>query len=294
MEAEQAPAAGGPDWDDTVHRVHPVHAPLPPGGVQAGAAGDRGRTHHPLAGGGTTAGAGRGDSGSGLTAYPRTERDLRGKLAAARVDAASFERALTPCSLSDCRGTCCYDGVYVSDEAAEVIQTLADQEADFFRQVGLRLPEQVIVDGEWEGRVAGKKTAVAPYPFSRRVADYPSHFGDTACVFLLEDGRCGLQLLSLARGRHAWYYKPVACWMHPISVASGDGVELILFDEMNDPDQTPEYEGFIAHTFCGKTAACGRPAREVLEAELRCLGEIAGRDFVSEVHEREATARGQY
>jgi hypothetical protein len=216
------------------------------------------------------------------TAFPRAEADLRGRLADASVDADSFKRPLSRCSLAVCRGMCCYDGVYVTDDEAEVIQALAVREGDFFRAQGLELPPQVIVEGEWEGVVAGKKTAVVPHDFSREVPGFPRHFHDTECVFHMRDGRCGLQVLSEAHGRHPWYYKPLTCWLHPISIAPGDGGQgavVVLESVESDPYRVPGYDGYTAYTFCGRTDPCGQPASSVLDEEISFLGAIAGRDF---------------
>ena len=59
-----------------------------------------------------------------------------------------------------------------------MIEEVARQEAGFFRRLGLDLPEHVIVDGEWEGLVSGKKTAVAPRVLAGG-AGLPGHFKDT-------------------------------------------------------------------------------------------------------------------
>src|SRR5262245_36535000 len=57
-----------------------------------------------------------------LTAFPRTEVALRGTLATAPLDIPSFTRPVARCSLAACRGMCCYDGVYVNEEEAAVIE----------------------------------------------------------------------------------------------------------------------------------------------------------------------------
>ena len=97
---------------------------------------------------------------------------------------------------------CCYDGIYLSEEEAETLRGVAREHAGFFGALGLSLPEEVIVEGEWQGEQRGPKTAVRSRDLSREVPGYPPHFADTACVFLLEDGRCGLQALSESRGLH--------------------------------------------------------------------------------------------
>jgi hypothetical protein len=153
----------------------------------------------------------------------------------------------------------------------------------------------VVVEAEWQGEVSGLKTAVRPHPFARRVEGYPGHFKDTACVFLLEDGRCALQALAAERGRHPWYYKPFCCWQHPIAIvpaaeapgvpavagaAGTEGAVVRLDDETTDPYRLPDYDGYVSRTWCGRTAPAGRPASEVLSAELAFLGAIAGRDLL--------------
>src|SRR5581483_10295109 len=143
-----------------------------------------------------------------LTAFPRTEASLRDQLAGAPVHVESLRRPLVSCDLALCKGMCCHDGVYLGDDEAEVLADLAERETDFFRDLGLRLPDSVIVKGSFFGLVEGPKTATVPHAWRGRVADYPAHFSDTACCFLLEDGRCSLQVLSEARGKHRWFYKP--------------------------------------------------------------------------------------
>ncbi|HSB69029.1 MAG TPA: hypothetical protein VLT62_06830 [Candidatus Methylomirabilis sp.] len=222
------------------------------------------------------------DSGSGLTAYPGDEAALRRRLAGGRVDAGSFCRPVARCDIAACRGMCCYDGVYVSPESAAVIARLAVERADFFAGLGLQLPPRVIVEGGWVWKTGGLKTAVSPRAFSAAVRGYPSHFNDTACVFLTGDGLCSLQLLSQHQGRHPWYYKPVKCWMHPITLKGDEEGTLILHDERTDPYRFPGYAGFVSQIFCGRTCQGGKPASAVLVDELGFLSRIVGRDLLAE------------
>jgi hypothetical protein len=232
----------------------------------------------------------------GLTAYPEQEQRLRETHALAPLMVETLRRPIRRCDLAQCKGMCCYDGVYVEAEAADVLQRLARDEADFFRSLGMDLPREVIVMGEWKGRFKGPKTAVLPRPFSRTVEDFPAHFHDTACVFLTPDGRCGLQVLSQARGKHPWYYKPFTCWMYPLTTSYDDkraegekkpdkAVRIGLYDEHSDPCQLPEeenYPGYVSVIQCGRTAPCGEPAYRVLREELAFLGQIIGRDLAAE------------
>jgi len=145
--------------------------------------------------------------------------------------------------------------------------------------MGLILPEKVVEKSEWNG-VIGTKTATRPFPFRSLVQDYPAHFNETACVFLLDDGRCGLQILSEQEGKHPWYFKPFTCWLQPIKLSEA---AIRLFDESSDPNRLPNYDGFVIRTFCGRTETCGQPALEVLKEELEFLGELLGRDLLSEL-----------
>jgi hypothetical protein len=217
-----------------------------------------------------------------LTAFPRTEAVIRDLLADAPIHVHSLRRPLRRCDLERCKGMCCYDGIYLDDEEADVVAELARTEADFFSSLGLRLPEQVVVHGSWENLISGKKTAVVPWSGARAVAGFPAHFNATACVFHLDDGRCALQVLSVARGRHPWYYKPTGCWLHPLTTDRDNRPGLGLHDDKTDPCQAPGYPGFITSTFCGASPEQGDPAYEVLREELDLLGRIAGRDLYAE------------
>lgn len=208
---------------------------------------------------------------------------LRRRLIRGCVDSGSFRRRLARCDLAACRGMCCYDGVYVSQESAAVISAIATKHGDFLAGLGMELPGQVIVEGEWAGKKSGLKTAVRPRAFSQTVEGYPKHFADTACVFLTAEGLCALQLLSEHLGHHPWYYKPVKCWLHPITVDGGGPSVLILHSQKTDPYRLPHYDGFVSTIFCGRTCLEGEPAYTVLAEELAFLSRIVGRDLLAEV-----------
>ncbi len=239
---------------------------------------------------GTGADGGNTDNAN-VTAYAAEEADLRRRMDGGRVDAGSFQRPLARCEISSCRGMCCYDGVYVNQGSAAVIERVATTHAEFFAGLGLRLPDQVIVEGRWPWKPGGLKTAVAHRAFSRTVTGFPSHFNDTACVFLTRDGRCALQLLSVRLGRHPWYYKPVKCWMHPITLEGDARAVLLLHDARTDPYRVPGYDGFVSRIFCGRTCPGGAPASSVLADELTFLSRIVGRDLVAEAAAAPADVR---
>jgi hypothetical protein len=222
----------------------------------------------------------------GLTAFHRAERSLRERCADARLNAGEFQRKLSRCSLATCRGTCCYDGIPVDEDTASVLTQLAAERAASFADIGLELPEAVIVDSEWRG-ATGRKTAVKPFPFRSAVSDFPRHFNETACIFLLDDGRCGLQVIATGEGKHPWYYKPFACWLHPIKLSAA-GIR--LYDEATDPDRFPGYDGFACRTHCGRASSSGAAAAQVLGEELEFLGKLLGRDLLRELQSQIADA----
>jgi hypothetical protein len=206
-------------------------------------------------------------------------------LAAARVDAESFTRPLSRCDLGSCHGFCCSSGVHLRREEGERIPLLAKEHASFFASLGLRLPEEVVVDVEdAPGR---KATVTKAHPFRSTTAGFPDHFPETACVFHLDDGRCGLQVLSVELGEHPWHYKPAACWLHPVITPGNPsrGWRVTLPDEVSDPEAGPDAPGFTCVTGCGRTDPEGAPAHVVLEEELRFLGEWIGRDVVGEIRQ---------
>jgi hypothetical protein len=219
---------------------------------------------------------------AGITAFGESEAALQDRLKEARVSPQEFQRKLGRCRLDDCKGMCCYGGVAVDDGTAVVLQQLSVDRASDFRDLGLALPEVVVAATEWRG-VVGNITALKPRPFRSMLADYPSHFDETACVFLMDDARCALQVLAERDGKHPWYYKPFGCWLLPIKLSDS---EIRLYDDATDPFRFPDYDGFVSRIFCGKTCDRGLPAAEMLKPELELLGRLLGRDLVSEANAR--------
>jgi hypothetical protein len=225
------------------------------------------------------------------TAFPATARAVRDAFGETPVDAASFARPLTRCALADCQGTCCTEGVTLNAEEAMVLRALVRREDAALRALAPAMPAEPIVhdpvdqgDDEEDEEDAPARTALVPRRYHGVVAGYPAHFHDAACAFLTPDARCALQALADARDRPSWYWKPLACWLHPIALGA-DGIGL--------PDAASDRHaaagggegGFASATPCGRDAARGRPAHEVLAPELRALGALLGRDL-------EAEARG--
>ena len=231
---------------------------------------------------------------SSYSAYGATLSSLRALVRDLEIDHQALWRHLQPCDLGRCRGTCCHDGVYLDPDEAPVLEALVDQARSEIESTGVSLPESPIVSGSWRGTVSGPKTATRPEPMAERAEAYPAHFPDTACVFLLPDARCALQQLAVDRGLDPWYYKPATCWLHPLSIEAplrpGGPSRLTLHTPQSDPQRLPDYDGFTSRTPCGTIRTdSGRPAWQVLRAELDRLGRIGGRDLIGEIEAAQDT-----
>ncbi len=216
-----------------------------------------------------------------VAAFPETVKILAAQMSEARVDHAAFETLLRPCELSRCKATCCYDGVYVSDEEAGYIEDL----------VGDRLSDEMDAEAVIVCSGRGKKTAVRVAEEGELARDFPVHFAKTRCVFLDAGGYCGLQKLAMGDGVDPWQHKPLTCWMHPlVLVPAGRWEErpvLTIVNAGNDPQRLGGYAGYASCTHCGREDEGGMPAWQVLESELRRLGEICGRDVYGELSAEE-------
>jgi len=214
------------------------------------------------------------------SAFPQTVKILAQQIREARVDHSAFEVLIRPCEMHRCKGTCCYDGVHLSDEEAVHVEKIAT--ANGFNQ---GLP---VVEISSKG---GKKTATRKAEASELANDYPAHFPKTRCVFLDENSYCEIQKLSMQQGRHPWHDKPLTCWIHPlVLIPAGKWEErpvLTLVNSQNDPQKTSTYQGFASCTHCGREDASGSPAWKVLESELKMLGELCDRDIYSELSAEE-------
>ncbi len=231
--------------------------------------------------------SGRSAPFSAYSAYAATLGGLSDLVRVMDIDLAALRRPLSRCDLGRCRGACCHDGVYLDRDEVGVLGSVIDRHRSDIIALGADLPESPIVHGEWRGVVSGPKTATRPEPMAERAEDYPTHFPDTACVFLLADARCALQQLAVDQGLDPWHYKPATCWLHPLSIDQPDDgtVWLTLHDRDTDPQRFPDYDGFASRTACGVSPAdaTGQPAWRVLAPEIARLGEIGGRDLLGEI-----------
>lgn len=219
-----------------------------------------------------------------LTHYKETAADLQWQLKDALLDHEAFETLLLPCSLERCSATCCYDGVYLSEEEANGLEWLVENERERLLDYDLRLPEKVVVSAR---NGTAQKTAVREAEAGELAKDFPKHFEKTRCVFLDTMGRCGIQRMCMDDKLGDWYLKPLTCWIHPIVILPASKERsrslVTLVNRQNDPQKTDGYPGFASCTHCGREESGGLAAWRVLEKELKALSELAGRDFFGEL-----------
>lgn len=137
---------------------------------------------------------------------------------------------LKRCCLDECKGACCIFGVWVDRREVEDILANAKLIQPF-------MPEDLHNPGEWfvpvedddKNSPSGKviHTAVEPAPW---------HYGETACVFCREGGKCSLQMAGTANGLHPWRFKPYYCILHPLDLDDEgritlDTVDAVLAEE---------------------------------------------------------------
>ncbi|GAA5495061.1 hypothetical protein Rhal01_01231 [Rubritalea halochordaticola] len=216
--------------------------------------------------------------------YKDTARIVGDQVRRADVDHEAFSMLIKPCELSRCKATCCYDGVYLGLEEARIIYQLVDAARPRFEGYGLDLPQDVLMSAR-DGRAI--KTMVREAKPGELAKDFPKHFEKTRCVFLDDLGRCGLQRMSMEDELGDWYLKPLTCWIHPIVILppmNEREVPLVtLVNRDNDPQKKEGYPGYGSCTHCGREDKKGMPAYQVLEAEIKALGKLAGRDIHGEI-----------
>ncbi len=153
------------------------------------------------------------------------------------------------CELHACEGICCSDGAFLLPEEEALIHQVVAQHPEHFTH----LPANYIFDGEWEGNT-GRKTAVYAFNYKNK----PAHFANTRCAFSEQDGKCSLQTLAVKLAKHKWHYKPMGCWLFPLS-SDDKGLVAPPRTRRQDPNNLGKhYPGFATFTPCGKHDAKGK------------------------------------
>lgn len=216
-----------------------------------------------------------------LDATPETKKYFKRRLFRAPVDYESFMTPLRLCDIGQCFGMCCHDGVCLDDDEEHYVAAVVDAHPVFFRQtVGVTsenaFEDAIFLDSET------RKTRTRRFKYPPH-ANYPKHFPQTSCVFRMPDGKCALQALAMQHGEHPWAYKPLSCWLHPISLERDDRTMLWIPTKETDHLREPDYPGYAPYTHCGCATPGGKPAYQILKMEIETLGAIVGRDFWGEM-----------
>lgn len=130
-----------------------------------------------------------------------------------RINPRMFDsEPLQRCCLKECKGACCVFGVWVDPREMEDILSNAKKIIPFMAEASRNPGEWFVPVEDTDKRSPSGKvihTAVEPAPW---------HYGETACVFCREDGKCSLQLAAVAHNLHPWRFKPFYCILHPIDL----------------------------------------------------------------------------
>ena len=160
-------------------------------------------------------------------------------------------------------GICCSDGAFLMDEEVAKIKRVVAKHPEHFAH----LPADYIIDGEWEGST-GPKTNVRPHHYRAK----PAHFSNTRCVMADDEGKCSLQTLAVKLNKHKWTYKPMGCWLFPLSV--DDKLVAPPRTRREDPNNMGKrYPGFSTFTPCGQHSKQGKVWWVALKEEVSYLRE---------------------
>lgn len=166
------------------------------------------------------------------------------------LDAEPLQR----CQLGDCRGACCVFGVWVDlREVKDIMQHAA--------LILPHMPANARVPGEWFAAVEDEdKNSPSGKVIHTAVETRPDHYGGTACIFCLEDGKCALQVAAIANGLHPWRLKPYYCILHPLDLDEQGRITLDRTEEMIYDEGS-----------CVRPAPDAVPLADTFEAELSYL-----------------------
>ena len=140
-----------------------------------------------------------------------------------------------------CKGMCCYDGVYLSEDDIKKINECIDKYPNEFEN------KDYIEVSDWKDYKGMKKTKAIQ--LTRYREDYPKHFEQTRCIFQNEEtGKCLLQEVAIKNNEDGWKYKPLTCCGFPLRKINGK-VELIKNKE-DDPSIYDDYDGYVSCLPC--------------------------------------------
>ena len=220
------------------------------------------------------------------TAFEGVEKILKERVA--KIDGKAFkETCIGNCGslFHLCFGMCCSLYVGITPQEADVLNEVTFDKSKELKEAGFKHDSPVTVYDKKESRYyLGKRrrgffqlAAIVHTLLRRAKGRYALKLGlfkdfSYTCVFTLPNGGCALQCLAQREGRHQWYYKPINCWKYPLSL---DENILSIFDRKVNPCFPCNQE--TSHEVC---------ALDALKEELAFLGQIVGRDLISEIKDQ--------
>lgn len=160
-----------------------------------------------------------------------------------------------------CKGMCCYDGVYLSEEDIKKIDECLSKYPNEF------LDKDYLEISNWKDYKGLKKTKAIKLKEERK--DYPKHFSQTRCFFQNEEtGKCKLQEVALKYGEDKWKYKPLSCSIFPLRKRNNK-IELLKNKE-EDPNIYEDYYGYESCLPCFKKINIYELQEEYDKIEEQC------------------------
>lgn len=143
----------------------------------------------------------------------------------------------------NCEAWCCYDGVYLTEEDELKIKDVVEHNKEYFKF----LPDNYVIDGNWENVISGRKTNVKPKIYKTK--GFPKHFNQTTCVFCVNN-KCMLQEFAVKNNEPAWKYKPFPCCVFPLQ--KRDKIYYAPSAVGDDCDIGAKYPGYVSFLPCYK------------------------------------------
>ena len=180
---------------------------------------------------------------------------------------------LKKCDMQKCKGFCCYDGVYITDEEEKRLRKIICNHPDYFN-----LPvDDYFVNGNWHNRVKGRKTATKNFSYPD---NFPKHFSQTKCIFSDSEGLCAFQKLAIKEKKHPWTYKPLACCLFPLIEKNGKLIPPPNKGQTDDYYIDENYPGFVNCLYCGQDCKDGDKWQKTLNDEINWYKQYKQRKIV--------------
>ncbi len=174
---------------------------------------------------------------------------------------------LKRCNLNECEAICCYDGVSLHHGEDKMIRSVVDR----FPQYFIHMPNTYITYRERRDGTKVLVTAVRHFEYS--IQTLSKRFNSTKCVFSTDDHQCSLQVAAIGVGVHKWTFKPLTCWLFPLTLHNGEIVPLAS-EWRKNPSHVSE--GLILP--CENHHPEGDPWQEVFQEEIRYFEKFGKRD----------------